>query len=728
MPAGTADGLQQTLNDIATRLQSIESALQLRAYASPEDPSRRSQSPYDMEMDNYNSRVERDDFDQELDNKFDSRLGSSTPQTRAGERADRSNPLQEVNETIERVLGVDEDSSISKGRLATENSYYGDPDAIRRGLLNEAEVQGLFDFFFEQLHPWIMMLSLKDDTNAMEVRKRSPLLFHTILLLSTAYSPTPSNLHMTLSTYVNNILAPSILSPRPETLTMDFLAAVDLLNIHKPVRNVLPVGSEASEMLKTKVNGLASYILQGILARGAERLELSSVTNRFLRAHQLYIANGTPISTKVINDLRLYYWLLANDVHGNVQSGRRCNMILSPTTLATTRLFASLRLQPCDTRLSAAVELFEVSRPILKTDSFERTRRIGRSDLEKFNAGMEAWDSTWRPILTRELQVDPLAMSISCFGEFITITYNASAFTAAKGTTSGNDINDWEWDCLNRSVRAAEALIFRLSEESRVKGAWRAVQWEEAERVDGYRRLLPDESIIESHKYAMDAVTCIMYIFPLIFLVKLFNEGMLTASLVVLSAPTQQPNFLSPNKLPRLLELGSAYLDGVASNLYHPAKQQAVVVRALLEAGLRGRPPLAQLPRHASVVLSPAPDPVYTPLPSAETILKRNADWSPTNSANILNPLLSSSLNHETSRTFSGSDSSIREQRYQYQIQMNQLANGLSGSHHSHNSLGGENVGGGTLPNAALEAVLEGVDFSVFGETSAFWEYNFSNH
>lgn len=110
----------------------------------------------------------------------------------------------------------------------------------------------------------------------MHVRERSPLLFHTILLLSTSYTtPFPSPLHVTLITYTNSILAPQILSPQPHELTTDFLRALDLLNLYKPTqiaaRRADGMG-DADAMRASKVNGLASWMLQGILARTSERL------------------------------------------------------------------------------------------------------------------------------------------------------------------------------------------------------------------------------------------------------------------------------------------------------------------------------------------------------------------------------------------------------------------------------------------------------------------------
>lgn len=168
--------------------------------------------------------------------------------------------------------------------------------------------------FFASLHPWIMMLSLDDDRDAMAVRDKSPLLFHTILLLSTAYStPFPSQLHLTLVTFLNNILAPQLLNPQPHELTTDFLRALDLLNIYKPVQFGArrAEGHDDTEAMRvSKVNGLASWMLQGILARTAERLELKETVSKFARAYSAS-ASGAPVPKELLRDLRCAFSRLA---------------------------------------------------------------------------------------------------------------------------------------------------------------------------------------------------------------------------------------------------------------------------------------------------------------------------------------------------------------------------------------------------------------------------------
>lgn len=429
------------------------------------------------------------------------------------------------------------------------------------------------------------MLSLDTDRDAMAVRAKSSLLFHTILLLASSYStPFPSHLHATLVTYTNAIFAPHILSPQPHELTTDFLRAVDLLNLYKPTQfgaRRAEGKNDAESMRASKVNGLASWMLQGILGRTAERLELSSVLNKFARAYSAVSGSGgeerKEIPHDVARDLRLYYWLLSNDVQlvffslffthytfssitkpypsfqdlglmfilsdnsGNVQSGRRCNME-GASALTTTRLFSSLQLQPYDTRLAASVEMFENARPILRSVAFEKFRRIGRSELERFNLGMAAWEEFWVPVLISKLNVDPLAMTVLCpFGWFIVLTYNACAYhswqtnrmhTSDSGNGSGDgefrnsgrrirtegprDLAAWEFEALQRAVTAGEGLIFSLCEESRVKGAWRQTQWKEAERADGWRKLVLDQTVVETCSWGMFVVSSFCFYRPLV--------------------------------------------------------------------------------------------------------------------------------------------------------------------------------------------------------------------
>jgi hypothetical protein len=150
-------------------------------------------------------------------------------------------------------------------------------------------------------------------------------------------------------------------------------------------------------------------------------------------------------------------------------------------------------------------ELYEVARPVLLMKAYERTRKIARVDLEKFNVMMKEWEEHYSPILVKALPTDPLAtVLLTPMSLFVILSFNASVYTAWDKVA---ELSTWEHECIEKSVRAAEAIIFGLSQESRT-GAHpgkREVRWNEAERVGGWRKLVLDESIVESHRWAMDA-------------------------------------------------------------------------------------------------------------------------------------------------------------------------------------------------------------------------------
>lgn len=78
--------------------------------------------------------------------------------------------------------------------------------------------------YFQHIHPWMALLSLETDTQPLAVRERSPILFHSILILTTYYRPrTSSNilLYRAISSILDSILSPIILCPQPDQLNAD---------------------------------------------------------------------------------------------------------------------------------------------------------------------------------------------------------------------------------------------------------------------------------------------------------------------------------------------------------------------------------------------------------------------------------------------------------------------------------------------------------------------------
>lgn len=296
------------------------------------------------------------------------------------------NPVAQITDFDERYLGSATTSMGAAGAQIAETAVFAKPDIIDAGMLSSSECQRLFDFFFETSHGWVMVLADPEDRDALAVRKRSSLLFHAILCIAASFQvPYPSPSFAALLSLVNTIVAPMILNPQPHEVNTDLLRALDLLNVFKQTQLGArrAEGHSISEAVRlSKVNGTASWMLQGILSRAAERLDLSSSVPDFLRYHNA----AQTVPKQVLADLRLFFRLVCNDLYGNLQAGNRCNMEGTASALTATRQFAQLNAAPYDIRLAGMVELLECARSIVRDPQFERTRRMPRAELEKLNA------------------------------------------------------------------------------------------------------------------------------------------------------------------------------------------------------------------------------------------------------------------------------------------------------------------------------------------------------
>lgn len=94
-------------------------------------------------------------------------------------------------------------------------------------------------------------------------------------------------------------------------------------------------------------------------------------------------------------------------------------------------------------------------------------------------------------------------------------------------------------------------------------------------------------------------VTLQMFSYPLIFLAKLVNDGLLRSDLTVIAAGSTllPPAPMSPeDKLCRLFQLGADLLDAIAPNPHHPSVRQAAFLRKVWDAGISGRRAITSAP------------------------------------------------------------------------------------------------------------------------------------
>lgn len=94
-------------------------------------------------------------------------------------------------------------------------------------------------------------------------------------------------------------------------------------------------------------------------------------------------------------------------------------------------------------------------------------------------------------------------------------------------------------------------------------------------------------------------------------------QGVLTTNLDLLRDPQPQPPWQYTQKLPRLLELGAAFLDAVGTCEEHPSHAQAQVVRTLLETGVKTQ---SMHTANSDVIATLSQDPSTISSPSGRVI------------------------------------------------------------------------------------------------------------
>jgi hypothetical protein len=149
------------------------------------------------------------------------------------------NPVMIVNDTISLIdrrgsSGADSaGSGDAEGRRMMMGMQLQSPDAILRGVLTPHECDEFFQMFFDKLQPWVMHFDIVKDASSSDMRERSPILFHTILL-STAYylmenSDRGLDIYCTLTGIVNELIAPLIISAQNEQMNVGFSLPTSLL-------------------------------------------------------------------------------------------------------------------------------------------------------------------------------------------------------------------------------------------------------------------------------------------------------------------------------------------------------------------------------------------------------------------------------------------------------------------------------------------------------------------
>ncbi|KAK4055928.1 hypothetical protein OIO90_002921 [Microbotryomycetes sp. JL221] len=488
------------------------------------------------------------------------------------------------------------------------------PDAIVRGIMTAEECETSFKIFFRLIEPWFVLLDVQRDIDAMAVRERSPLLFHAILLTTAYYlmdtSQRGATVYHSLMTLVNEILAPIIISTQSFHLKTDMVRALVLMLLYKPVQfaalhSAEIVDPEQAEQM-CKLSPTSSSTLWGVILRTAHTIGLHGAPNAFAR---IYSPSIKP-PPEVLGNLRCWMWTCVVDTHGALTTSRIGVIDLSDS-LKVTRMFASLKAQPGDTRIAAHVELYGCAKVVLSSSWFlaPPSKPISEHDLKKFNRSLDDWEEYWSVQLKEAAEEgDALAPTvISTWRNLVQIIVNSVVFTRWRATRKANLLNNvpghphlssTEWSFLQQLVDALERLVFSLSQESRSNDTpLRKVQWP-ARQSNGMRpRLTVDKTVIEMYRTSYDPVSCVGFIYPLILVTKMANAGLTICELECspkiweMFTPGQPKKLVPGSKLHRLLDLGADFLEAIAPTRTHPARKHSRMLRTILAAGLLGQTP-----------------------------------------------------------------------------------------------------------------------------------------
>ncbi|KAK4704042.1 hypothetical protein P7C70_g2168, partial [Phenoliferia sp. Uapishka_3] len=355
-------------------------------------------------------------------------------------------------------------------------------------------------------------------------------------------------------------------------------------------------------------------------------------------------------------------------MHGGLQSGAHVDSIPGEA-LKTTRLFATLRREPCDVRLAASVELAATAASLLSTR--KENDRVEPEDLARFDQEMSQWEAYWIPILNTQSSDDLFWTTQYPYAAFIRVVINGYAFSRwkterkelLKASASGisppslPNLTVADRESIMKAVSAAEGIILALTVEGRAElfARGRQMAWSGV----GSSLTLDDEVIDRLH-WASDSLTCVVrflffskavkagadirqqvYSYSLIFLAKLANEGLLRSDLQLIPA-TSHPMPLSPldpaDKLCRLLLLGADALDALAPNEHHPAIKQAAFLRRIRDAGISGCRSVLSAPGSPHMGPTPRPFPPLNPPSLGYSFAVDNLHTSPVHSPHADNP------------------------------------------------------------------------------------------
>ncbi|GAA5859468.1 hypothetical protein JCM8547_006838 [Rhodosporidiobolus lusitaniae] len=491
-------------------------------------------------------------------------------------------------------------------------------DAFARGLVTLEDVNAAFGFYTQRIQPWIPVVEKRP---ALVVREKSPFFFHIILLVTNYYNTSTSararEVYNGLNDIVHGLLVRHILAPDPSMFNRDFVRALLLLLYYKPVQNSYAErGLKSSSRIvhASKVNALSSLMIHALIRQASGFLGMHQAPlalSVLLEQQASSSSSDSPPAAleQALIDFRTWCSVISADALGSLQNGRT-TWTDPAAALRVARRFAALASDPTDVRRAAMLELYSiVTVPRPPTLVAPNPVRYRLEQLGQINAQLDAWTAYWAPVLSEaQNKGDPLAYTVvQTLAQFVILAVNGAVYTRwelerkaemEQGKEGRPTLTKEDWQHLQRAADAADNAIFVVSTEATLTGhPLRECRWPEP--VNGQREALHlDPRITEDFKTALDTMTCIAFVYSLIFLVRMASAGLITCDLTTrqsdyeagcdLSVP--QP-LATGTKLARLLALGSHFLTGISPNPDHPCCRHALLVEMILRVGLSATTP-----------------------------------------------------------------------------------------------------------------------------------------
>ncbi|KAK4046153.1 hypothetical protein OIV83_006294 [Microbotryomycetes sp. JL201] len=628
---GQTEGMSDRLQEISDRLKSIEASL-ANVHLSPSTTS--AFKPY--------ANSPPSAVSGHAASESESSLSHMDEPSQIVVGVGSVNPLQTVSESVSLLDAFEQENGGSNGdappvewssRMNSGNentqsipppfisslfSSMTAPDVIARGILSAEECDASFKIFFRLVEPWFLLLDIERDSDAMAVRRRSPFLFHAILLTTAYYlmdtSQRGATVYHSLMSLVNEIVAPMIISTQPYHLRTDTVKALILLLLYKPVQFASLHAAEITDPEHAeqmcKLSATSSSTLWGVVLRTSHTIVLHNSPNAFAK---IYSPTIKP-PPEILSSLRTWLWTCVVDTHGALTTSR-VGVVDMTDALKVVRMFASLQAQPGDVRIASHVELYGCAKAVMSSSWFlsPATKSVSEHELRRFNRSLDEWEEYWAIELTKVAnQGDALAPTvISTWRNLVQIIVNSVVFTRWRATRKSNvmkgvpglpQLSTGEWSFLQQLVDAFERLVFALCEESRCADSpLRRVQWQPRDENGLRPPLTLDKNVVEMYRTSYDPVSAVGFIYPLILVTKMANAGLTICELECspkiwdkVGSPGQPKRLVRGAKLHRLLDLGADFLEAIAPTRTHPARKHSRMLRTILAAGLLGVSPSAR--------------------------------------------------------------------------------------------------------------------------------------